>query len=395
MRTHPRWHRSWKVAIALIALVALVVMGPVAADSAATTESARNAVRQVLGAAPEGFAQATAPRPFRFPADHGPHPEFRTEWWYFTGNVADPNGRRFAFQLTFFRFALKPKAAERSSAWGANQIYMAHFTVTDVSQRRFHAAEAFSREALGLAGARVAPFRVWLGAWQASGSGDALLPLELRAGDGAYSIELRLDGEKALVLNGDAGLSQKSAGSGNASYYYSIPRMSVSGELATPEGRFSVQGSAWFDREWSSSTLAPGQVGWDWFALQLSDGRDLMIYHLRLRNGATDRFSGGTLVEADGRARSLDAGAFDLDALDHWQSPRGDARYPSRWRLRVPSAAIDLEITPAIPDQELDLAFRYWEGASLVQGTSNSAPVSGHGHVELTGYVRGATLMPR
>lgn len=382
---------------AALALAALLALGAAAADPEATPESARNAVRAVLEAPSEGFARATAPRAFQFPADHGPHGNFRTEWWYFTGNVADPEERRFAFQLTFFRFALAPKARERASAWGTNQIYMAHFTVTDVAAGRFHAAEAFSREALGLAGARALPFRVWLGAWQASGDGDGdpIAPLELSAADGGYAIDVRLEAHKPLVLNGEAGLSRKSAAAGNASYYYSIPRLSVAGELTTPDGRHAVRGSAWFDREWSTSALAADQAGWDWFALQLSDGRELMVYRLRLRDGSSDAASGGTLVEADGSARSFDAAAFVLDTLEHWQSPRGDARYPSRWRLRVPSAAIDVYITPLIADQELDLAFRYWEGASRVEGTSNALPVAGHGHVELTGYGRAASGVPR
>ena len=375
-------------------LLGVVVSGPARPDAQSDTELAEDAVMQVLGASPEGFAKATAVRRFRFPEDHGPHPAFRSEWWYFTGNVKTGGGRRFGFQLTFFRFALSPQAPARASAWASNQIYMAQFAVTDVAEGRFHAAEAFSRAALDLAGARAAPFRVWLGSWRA-GAGDALFPLVLRAEDSGYAIDLRLDAGKPVVLNGEAGFSRKSAEPGNASYYYSIPRMPVSGRLATPHGSWQVQGAAWFDREWSSSLLAPHQVGWDWFALQLSDGRDLMVYRLRARDGGTDPHSGGTLVEADGRARSLDAGAFELQVLDHWQSPRGDARYPSRWRLRVPSAAIDVEVTPEIPNQELDLSFRYFEGASRVSGSSASRPVTGHGHVELTGYAAGGAVKTR
>lgn len=368
-----------------LALVAAIASGSVAGDSVSPAQRSRNTIGEVLGAAPQGFARAMAPREFHFPADHGPHPDFRSEWWYFTGNVADPRGRRFGFQLTFFRFALSSRTPVRASSWASNQIYMAHFAVSDVAAGHFHAAEAFSRAALDLAGARAAPFRVWLGSWQARAD-DAFFPLTLRAADAGYSVELRLEAGKPVVLNGESGLSRKSAEPGNASYYYSIPRMPVSGQIGTPEGVWDVRGSAWFDREWSTSALAPDQAGWDWFALQLSDGRDLMVYRLRSRDGGTDPASAGTLVEADGRARSLGVDDFMLDSLDHWSSPRGDARYPSRWRLRVPSAAIDVEITPEIADQELDLAFRYFEGAARVSGTSGSMPVSGHGHVELTGY---------
>jgi len=371
-----------------------VCLGLMAVGSVGAASDAQSDVMRVLGASPQGFASAAAPRPFRFPEDHGPHPKFRSEWWYFTGNVTAEGGRRFGFQLIFFRFALSPEAPARSSAWASNQVYMAHFAVTDVAKNRFHAAQRFSRGALDLAGAQSVPFRVWLGSWQAR-AGGALFPLRLRADDGGYAIDLRLDQGKPLVLNGDAGLSRKSDQAGIASYYYSIPRIPVSGRLTTPDGVWQVGGAAWLDREWTSSALAPEQIGWDWFALQLSDGRDLMVFRVRSRDDGADSYRAGTLVEADGEARSLAADDFTLDDLDYWRSPRDGVRYPSRWRVRVPSAAIDLEVTPEIPDQELNLAFRYWEGASRVSGTSASAAVTGRGYVELTGYAPGGVSMPR
>lgn len=383
-----RFPRGWLGALALLVPVGL------AGESTEDAPEARTDVAAVLAAPDAGFARALVPRPFRFPADHGPHPEFRTEWWYYTGNLWAGDGRHFAFQLTFFRFALAPEPMARASAWAASQVYMAHFTITDAGAGRFHAAERFSRGALALAGARAEPYRVWLGAWRASGTG-AHFPVSLAAADAGYAIDLRLDRDKPVVANGDAGLSRKSAEPGNASYYYSIPRMSARGRLTTPEGAWEVEGTAWFDREWSTSALGPDQVGWDWFALQLSDGRDLMLYRLRTRGGGVDPHSAGTLMEADGRTRGLGAADFLLDELDHWSSPRGGARYPSRWRVRVPSAGIDVEVVPAMADQELELAFRYWEGASRVSGISGSAPVTGHGHVELTGYATGAAAMPR
>jgi len=379
--------------VILAALVAALPLGGAAAPADAA--GGRGALSEALGASPQGFARATAPRRFHFPADHGPHPAFRSEWWYYTGNLSGVDGRRFAFQLTFFRFALTPSAPRRASAWASNQVYMAHFAVSDVERQRFHAAERFSRAALGLAGARASPYAVWLQSWQARAVGEAPFPQSLRAEDGGYAIDLRLDEDKPVVLNGDAGLSRKSAEVGNASYYYSIPRSAVSGSLRTPEGVWQVRGTAWFDREWSTSALAPEQVGWDWFALRLSDGRDLMIYRLRRADGSADAHSAGTLVEADGSARSLASGEFMIDELGYWQSPRDGARYPARWRLRVPSAAIDVQVTPEIADQELDLTFRYWEGACRVTGTSASAPVGGNAHVELTGYAESSAVTPR
>jgi len=387
--------RRWIWPVVLLALAGVDAWFDAwAADAASTAQEARTDVLGVLGGGDEGFARATAPRPFRFPADHGPHPEYRSEWWYYTGNVRAGDGRRFGFQLTFFRFALTPEAAPRASAWGTNQVYMAHFAITDVAGRRFHAAERFGRGALNLAGARAAPYRVWLGDWQAN-AGTTPFPVALQAADGGYGIDLRLEQGKPVVANGEAGLSRKSAEPGNASYYYSIPRMPVSGRITTPDGAWQVEGAAWFDREWSSSALAPDQIGWDWFALQLSDGRDLMVFRLRTRDGDADPHSAGTLVEADGSSRSLSARDFLLDELDHWASPRDATRYPSRWRVRVPSAAIDVEVTPEVADQELDLAFRYWEVASRVAGVSADAEITGRGHVELTGYGPRRLNVPR
>jgi len=374
--------------------VGLMSGGAVIADGSPHGQDPPGSLVGILAAAPQGFASARTPRPFQFPEDHGAHGTFRSEWWYYTGNVATDGGRRFAFQLTFFRFALSPLPPERPSAWASNQVYMAHFAVTDIAEERFHAAERFSRGALGLAGAGGAPFRVWLGNWQASASG-AFSPQKLHASDGGYGIDLLLEQRKPLILNGDAGLSHKSPVAGNASYYYSIPRMSVSGDIATPDGDWRVRGAAWFDREWSSSALAADQIGWDWFALQLSDGRDLMVFRMRSRDAGAVAHGAGTLVEAGGAARSLAAGDFSVDELDYWRSPRGGVRYPSRWRLRVPSAAIDVEVTPEIPDQELNLSFRYWEGASRVTGTSAAQAVTGHAHVELTGYAGGGVTVPR
>ena len=189
-----------------------------------------------------------------------------------------------------------------------------------------------------------------------------------------------------MVLNGDRGLSRKGREEGNASYYYSYTRMPTRGTVTVGYKTFEVQGSSWLDREWSTSVLEEGQVGWDWFALQLSDGRDLMVYQLRRSDGTVDPLSSGTLTAADGAARSLKADDFALEPLDHWASPVSGARYPSRWRLQVPSASVDVLVDPLMPDQELNLTFRYWEGAVSIQGTSEGNAVAGHGYVELTGY---------
>jgi predicted secreted hydrolase len=336
-----------------------------------------------------GFARALAPRAFSFPADHGPHPEFRTEWWYYTGNLETAAGRHFGFQLTFFRTALAPPVAgavDRASAWSARQLYLAHFALTDTAGRRFHAWSRLSRQALGLAGARASPFRVWLEDWSAESEATSGLPVRLRAAEGDVAIDLVLASDKPVALQGDHGLSQKGPEPGNASYYYSLSRMSARGTVSVNGEPLAVSGLAWMDREWSTSALGTELVGWDWFALQLDDGRDVMVYRLRRRDGGTEAHSVGALIAADGATRALAVGDVTLDALDHWTSPRSGVRYPSRWRLAIPDAALSLEITPRLPDQELIVGTRYWEGAVRADGTAAGRPITGRGYVELVGY---------
>ena len=344
-------------------------------------------VAGVLRAADEsGYERALAPQTFSFPADHGPHPGFRTEWWYYTGNLATAEGRRFGFQLTFFRAALAPRMAERGSAWATRQAWLAHFAVTDAAGGRFHAFERWSRGALGLAGAEAAPFRVWVQDWSATAVGGGFAPLRLQAAQGEVALDLELAEGKPPVLQGDRGLSRKSAEPGNASFYYSLPRMPATGSVQLGAERFAVTGAVWMDREWSTSALGAGQVGWDWFALQLDDGTDLMLYQLRRIDGTPDPASSGRFIEPDASSRPVAFGGFSLEALDHWQSPRSGARHPSRWRVRVPAEELDLSVTPLLADQELDVSFRYWEGAVTVAGTRRGTPVTGRGYVELTGY---------
>ena len=348
-------------------------------------------VAEILGNGDEGFVQAMAPRTFRFPADHGPHPEYRTEWWYFTGNLRARSGRHFGFQLTFFRFALSPERGVRSSAWASNQIYMAHFALTDVASGRFHAFERFSRAALGLAGGRAEPFRVWLEDWVAESIGEGFQPLRLKARDAGVGIDLRLDGAKAPVFHGDQGLSRKSARPGNASFYYSFTRMPVAGTVALDGQQYQVQGAAWLDREWSTSALDTDQVGWDWFALQLSDGSELMYYQLRRENGEPHPFSAGITVTRDGTGERLSWNDVRVTVLDHWSSPAGEARYPARWRLLVPREQLRLEVSPLVANQEIRHSFRYWEGAVRIAGTRGANRVEGFGYVELTGYASNAS----
>ena len=342
-------------------------------------------VSEALNMDDSGFAFATGPREFVFPEDHGPHPEYALEWWYYTGNLQTSEGRRFGYELTFFRRGVGAGGAARSSEWATEQIYFAHFALTDVENDEFYAFERYSRDALGLAGAVGSPFRVWIEDWSASGMEGGVLPMRLRASDAGVEIDLVLYSEKPIVLHGEGGYARKGSGSGEASYYYSMTRMPTTGVVSVDSRSYQVNGSSWLDREWSSAQLSEDHIGWDWFALQLSDGREIMYYQLRPRDGAGNGFDLGTLVGADGSYSALGASDVSIEALDQWQSPIGGT-YPSRWRLRIPREELDIEITPYISDQELDTVVRYWEGAVSVRGTIEGRPVEGSGYVELTGY---------
>ncbi len=355
-------------------------------------EPRRQGIVELLGAAGStGYARALEPRGFVFPGDHGPHPDFRTEWWYFTGNLATAEGRRFGYQATFFRSALAPEETPRTSAWATRQAWMAHFAVTEAGDGggSFRSFERFSRGALGLAGARAAPFRVWLEDWEArgvEGEGGGAPPFRLRLADAGAAIDLVLGPGKPPVFHGERGLSRKGAETGNASYYYSFTRLPTRGRVEVDGRSFRVEGASWMDREWSTSVLEEGQVGWDWLSLQLDDGRDLMVFRLRRSDGRPDPYAGGTLVGPDGASRHLGPGAFRLDPLATWASPETGAVYPARWRLEIPGEALDLSIEPIVADQELRGSFVYWEGAVRIEGTAAGEPIAGRGYVELTGY---------
>ncbi len=331
----------------------------------------------------EGFARALIPREFEFPADYGSHPRYRTEWWYFTGNVSAAGGRHYGFELTFFRYALAPEPPESRSAWATNQIYMAHFAITDVQNGRLLASEHLSRGALGLAGAQAKPFRVWVEDWQAAGDGETFT---LRATSDRARLDLRLEPKTPPIPNGEGGLDRKGPEPGNASYYYSIPKLTATGTLSAGEATESVRGTAWMDREWSTSALDAGEAGWDWFALQLDDGRELMFYRIRRKDGAASPFSGGSLIGPEGQRERLGPAAVALEPLAYWTSRASGARYPVAWRLALPERKLVLTVQPYVRDQELDLSVRYWEGAIKVNGTSDGRPVSGEGYLELTGY---------
>jgi len=435
-----RWH------LRLAGGAVLVLAQAGCGGGAAPVRATLSATAVLGGADTAGFARAAAPRAFHFPTDHGPHPRFRNEWWYFTGNLVAPDGRRFGYELTFFRTALVAQPVARPSDWATNQVYMAHFAITDSASGRFRARDRFERAGrVELAGAVAGEsgVRVWVDDWEAESVGEwgsagvwgnsaegwrrsscthaaasrpvhaaivasavphtpplphsptAVWPLRLAARDSAMALELTLGEGKPPVLEGQNGLSRKGPAAGDASYYYSLTRMPTTGWLEVDGRRWRVSGDSWMDREWSTSALGRDEVGWDWFALQLADGRELMLYRIRRRDGSTSPFSAGTLVARDGGARALAAADARVDVQRTWASPRDGTRYPARWRVRVPSAGLDLDVRPILADQELNLAVRYWEGAVNVTGTGAGRAVGGWGYVELTGYSAQPAGSPR
>ena len=336
----------------------------------------------------QGYAVAMEPRTFTFPADHGPHPDFRNEWWYLSGNLDGENGERFGFELTIFRFLLTPPGErQQASRWYSNQVYIGHFAISDVGNAQFHVAQRFSRDTMGLAGAEIEPLRVWVEDWSIAATPGAADSWRVEAADREMSIDLNLTAQKPPVLNGQNGLSRKSAEPGSASYYYSISRLHTEGILKIGAQRFAVSGYSWLDREWSTSALSTDQAGWDWFALQLDDGSELMFYQLRRLDGSRDPFSAGTWIGSDGDATYLDASDVRIQITKFWESPPG-GRYPSGWQLDVPVLDMQLEVQPAMDNQELNAVVRYWEGAVDVSGKRNGTRLAGRGFVELTGYAK-------
>lgn len=341
------------------------------------------------GNSQNSFAKVLKPREFVFPEDHLDHPDYQTEWWYFTGNLQDSFERHFGYQLTFFRYALAPETIESESPWRTNQLWMAHFAVTDTQSKGFYSQERFHRQLPEVAGVTSSPIQVWLSDWQMQSlSGASLFPLQLAAKTDEIEISLRLDARAKPhpVLQGDRGFDAKGPNPGNASHYYSYTRLETRGSIYAKGQEFQVAGDSWLDREWSSSVLESGIVGWDWFALQLDDQTELMLYRLRKEDGSTGPFSSGILVSEDQSTEKLAATDWMLSPVRFWTSDETGARYPVGWILSLPSKDLSLEVMPVIDNQEMNLSVRYWEGAVRIQGQKAGQPISGRGYLEMTGY---------
>lgn len=340
-----------------------------------------------------GFTAADGSRPLTFPADFGAHPDFRTEWWYYTGNLDTQDARHFGFELTIFRVGLLPPTSEipANSKWSSREIYFAHFAISDVAGNRFYAFQRFSRPAPELAGAEANPYHVWLEDWNITEQSPGTY--RLQAEQEQISLNLTLTDEMGVILQGENGYSRKGKNPGNASYYYSQPRLRAEGSVRIGGTEYQVTGLAWNDHEFSTGALDDNQVGWDWFSLQFDDGRALMLFQLREREGGVSDSASGTFISADKTSQSLHKSDFEITVLDKWKSPHTQGIYPSSRQIELPQQNCQLDARPWMSDQEVNFApITYWEGAVHFTGACNGAPVSGNGYIELTGYTGGLPM---
>jgi predicted secreted hydrolase len=323
---------------------------------------------------------------YEFPRDHFAHPDFKTEWWYFTGNLTARDGREFGFQLTFFRQGVQRGTA--ATRFAVDDIKLAHFAVTDIGSGRFRFAQKVSRGSFGDAGFSDGNRIAWIEDWNVRLTGPGRFRLEARDAD--FALALDLASAKIPVFHGEDGVSQKSAGDGRASHYYSYTRLAAEG-IVTLDGReIPVTGWSWFDQEWATNQLTENQTGWDWLSLQFDDNTELMLFQIRLRDGGRDPFSHGTWIDADGNATPVKNEDFELVPGRTWRSEETGGDYPLEWKLRIPKLDLELEVSAAMDAQELVLRpISYWEGSVRARGARLGEALRGRGYLEMTGYAGG------
>lgn len=363
---------------------------PTEIPTATATETVTPVVTSTTDITPTlqpGFIAADGSRPLNFPEDFGAHPDFRTEWWYYTGNLQTAEGRHFGFELTIFRVGLIPPTVDipADSKWSGRDVYFAHFAVSDIASENFYAFQRYSRPGPGLAGAQGDPYQVWLEDWKISEDTPGVY--QLQAEQEGVSLRLTLTDEVGVVLHGQNGYSRKGKSVTNASYYYSQPRLRADGFVWLNDVQYPVTGLAWNDHEFSTSVLDENQIGWDWFSAQFEDGRALMLYQLRERGGGTSDSSSGTFIAVDGTPQPLHKSDFEIAVLDEWRSSQTQGQYPSSWSIQIREPDCLLNVSPWMADQEINFPpITYWEGAVRFEGTCDGTPVRGNGYVELTGY---------
>jgi predicted secreted hydrolase len=324
---------------------------------------------------------------YSFPHDHFNHPDFETEWWYYTGNLQSADGHKFGFELAFFRQAVS-RGVPNGSAWDVHDMYLAHLALSDLSGGRFYHTERTNRSGPGVAGVDEAGQRIWNGNWQIQWNG---VDQALQAISEDFDLHFAMHTEKPPVINGENGVSQKAEGAGRASHYISLTRLDTRGTITLNAKNFSVSGLAWMDHEFFTHQLTPEQAGWDWMSLQLEDRSELMLFHIRRKDGSIDPFSAGTFVDSQGNSSHLRNSDFVLQPSgETWESKTSGAKYPIQWKISIARLGIELESKTPLPSQELTgdsrLAPTYWEGAIAVRGKRSGAPVSGAGYLEMTGY---------
>ena len=337
----------------------------------------------------ELWRRARLGRVLTFPADHASHPDYRIEWWYYTGNLKATDGRRFGYQVTFFRVGVD-REPENPSPWAVRDLFMTHVAVTDIEGGQHLFDERLNRAGVGWAGARTDRLEVWNEDWRLGSDGEDHL-ISVASREAGFRLDLRLAASQVPVLHGMDGFSQKGSEPGNASHYYSLTRMDTTGALHLSDETLDVRGFSWMDHEFGSSFLEPAQQGWDWFSLQLDDGTDLMVYVLRRQDGQVDSHSGGTVVAPDGTTTRLGPDEFRLESGRVWVSSTSGARYPVEWQVDIPTLSLELDVRAALDAQELhtenSIGVTYWEGAVTVNGRGVGPPVAGRGYLEMTGYV--------
>ena len=381
-----------KVAVALAALVMGWSQAPNLRQGSGGQASPKPSTSAKATADKQGvWKQATAGYRFEFPRDHASHPDFKIEWWYYTGNVKAADGRRFGYQVTFFRVGIDHTPANPSK-WAVRDLYMTHLAVSDAKGQRYRYAEKLSRGGPGLAGAKTDTYYTWNDGWSAGikDQGSGIREHALQASSAQAGIDLVLGEGKPPAINGINGINQKGAREGNASHYYSLTRMPTTGRLTIDGERFDVSGESWMDHEFSTSFLEPEQRGWDWFSIQLADQRELMLYRMRRADGSHDPQSSGTLIHANGKTTHLSNADFTLTPGQSTFKSKNGAVYPTEWTVSLPAHQIELKVTTPLQDQELSLVpstgIAYWEGMIDVAGTSGSQAVRGSGYLEMTGY---------
>src|SRR6266481_7176268 len=326
---------------------------------------------------------------YEFPRDHFNHPDFQTEWWYYTGNLKSADGRRFGFELTFFRQAVS-RDPKKVAAWEVQDLYLAHLALSELNGGKFYHAARTNRSGPGIADANESLGRIWNGNWQIQWHGS---DLELNAIDQRFQLHLTLHPEKPPVIHGENGVSQKAEGLGYASHYISLTRLATSGAIDVGNKKLEVNGTSWMDHEFFTHQLEADQTGWDWLSLQFDDHTEVMLFHIRRKDGAIDPHSAGTYVDANGKTTHLRSRDFSLEpAEDKWTSPLTGAAYPIHWKIAIPKLSIELEAKTSIESQELTgktgFAPNYWEGAIVLSGQRGPQSLSGVGYLEMTGYDR-------